>query len=284
MSGLRPLLIIVQGMLVLPAAHAQQVTVGVPQHTVGDSYFESLGTQWGMRGDNWFFTFGGNPLVTPGIGDFDPNAGANLGWTFRRGDTSGFFNFGWAQGSRSSMVGQTPMLTLSNGVPGFFADTSLSPFVISYIPVAGGFPAFGALTPRMPMYSLPPVSPLDQALWRMQNEPPSAPASAGRPKQAALPRHNDRVELTAAVDQPSSAARPAMSVADARRLHERDQATAQTEAQRLFDRGLAAEREGKPAAARLYYQMAAKNAGGSLFEQIQARLRALATPPSESRR
>ncbi len=282
MSGLRPLLSVVHLMLVLSAAHAQQVTIGVPQRTVGDSYFESMGTQWGVRGDNWFFTFGGSPLVSPGIGGFDPNAGANLGWTFRGGDTSGFFNFGWAQGSRSSMVSQTPMLTLSNGVPGFFADTSLSPFVISYIPVTGGFPAFGALTPRMPMYSLPPVSPLNQALWRMQNEPPLA--AAERPEQAAPPKKDGRVEVPATVDQLSSAARPAMSVADARRLHERDQAAAEKESQRLFDRGLAAEREGKPATARLYYQTAAKNALGPLSEQIQARLRALATPPSESRR
>jgi len=169
-------------------------------------------------------------------------------------------------------------------VPGFFADTSLSPFVISYIPVTGGFPAFGVLTPQMPMYSLPPVSPLDQALWRMQNEPPLASAVAERPKQAALPKKDDRVAVPSAIDPVSSAARSAMSVADARRLHERDQAAAQTEAQRLFDRGLAAEREGKPAAARGYYQMAAKNAGGSLLEQIQARLHALAAPPSESRR
>ena len=284
MPGLRVSLAIMQGMLVLSAAHAQQVTVGVPQRTVGDSYFESIGTQWGVRGDNWFFTFGGSPLVSPGIGGFDPNAGANVGWTFRRGDTNGFFNFGWAQGSRSSMVSQTPMLTLSNGVPGFFADTSLSPFVISYIPVTGGFPAFGALSPRMPMYSLPPVSPLDQALWRMRNESPPAAAAAERPKQAAPPKKDDRGELPAAIDQPSSAARPAISVADARRLHERDQAAAQAEAQSLFDRGFAAEREGKPATARLYYQMAAKNARGPLLEQIQARLHAVATPSSESRR
>jgi hypothetical protein len=56
---------------------AQQTTIGVPNTTVGHSFYEQFGVNWGLRGNGWFFNFGGP--VAPPFGGFDPNAGANFG-------------------------------------------------------------------------------------------------------------------------------------------------------------------------------------------------------------
>jgi hypothetical protein len=131
---------------------AQQATVSTPYHSVTDSYFENFGTSWGLRGKNWFFSFGGTPTqAAPGFGGFDPSAGANLGFGFRHGGVNGYFNANWAQGCRRSFVSQTPSVTVQNGLPGFVSDTSQSPFVIGQIPVVGGFPTVLNYSPVQPL-------------------------------------------------------------------------------------------------------------------------------------
>ena len=135
-------------------AAAQQVTVSTPYQSVSEGFFEHMGTSWGLSGPNWSFSFGGSPWqAAPPFGGFDPTAGANLGLGWRSGGVNGYFNGNWSQGSRRSMVSQVPSVTLQNGVPGFIADASQTPFVISYIPVVGGYVPVGAFNP---MQSLPP--------------------------------------------------------------------------------------------------------------------------------
>ena len=53
------------------------------------------------------------------------------------------------------------------------------------------------------------------------------------------------------------------------------QATRADEADSFFARGQQAEADGKPAVAKIYYQMAARRATGDLKQQAQARLDAL---------
>ena len=70
-----------------------------------------------------------------------------------------------------------------------------------------------------------------------------------------------------------------MSVAEARRLHEAEQAGASEEATEYLERASRAEAAGKPAVAKIYYQMAYRRASGALRGQIQARLNALDSSP-----
>lgn len=133
---------------------AQQVTVSTPYNSVSEGFFENTGTSWGLSGRNWSFSFGGSPLqAAPQFGGFDPTAGANFGLGWRSGGVNGYFNGNWSQGCRRSMVSQVPSVTLQNGVPGFIADASQTPFVISYIPVVGGYAPVASFNP---MQAMPP--------------------------------------------------------------------------------------------------------------------------------
>lgn len=131
-------------------AAAQQATISTPNHSVSDSFFEQTGVQWGLNWNGGFFRFGGPNMAQPPVGNFDPSAGANVGVGFRGNGVDGFANFRAAQGSRRTFTSQTPSVTLPNGGTGVFSDTSQSPFVISYIPVVGGFPTVGSFTPVVP--------------------------------------------------------------------------------------------------------------------------------------
>ena len=149
-------------LLLIAAAPAQQITTATPFHSVGDSFFENMGTSWGLRGQSWNFSFGGSPVgAASPFGGFNPSAGANFGGGFGGRGINGFFGGNFSQGSQRSFVGRTPSVTTLNGMPGSFHDTSISPFVISHIPVVGGFPSVGFVTPfapatavQLPTYSM----------------------------------------------------------------------------------------------------------------------------------
>ncbi len=292
---------------------AQQVTVSTPYHALNDSFFENIGTSWGLRGNNWFLNVNGSPMqAAPQFGGFDPSAGVNTGWSFGGNGFNGFFNLAGAQGYRQSFTSQTPSVTLMNGQTGWISDSSQSPFVIGYIPVVGGIPMVPA--PYLPQtYPGSPMAPMFQPatqgnhrvqamLQQLANQdqsdgserawqpaaaaprpapaqPPPAPAGdgldlvgAGTASAAASP---DRAAQQLAAAQSSSAGRAVPSVAEARRLHQLEQNSEDDEAKVLFERGQTAEEGGKLGAAKVYYQMAAQRAQGTLGDQIQARLNAL---------
>ena len=81
------------GLLVFASpAFPQQVTVSTPYQSTGDSFFENMGTSWGLNGPNWSFSFGGSPMqAAPQFGGFDPSAGANFGFAGGSGGVGGFF-------------------------------------------------------------------------------------------------------------------------------------------------------------------------------------------------
>jgi hypothetical protein len=274
-----------------------------------------MGTSWGLRGNGWNFTFGGGPTqAAPQFGGFDPSAGASFGTAFNRNGLSGFFNANWSQGYRQSFVSQTPVITLQNGVPGYVSDTSQSPFVISHIPVVGmgGFSPVGVLSPAPPPALYPQQSmgnpavleALQRARLREQQreaghealgrivgpeavQPAAVPQAGQAPVQA--PRRQDDLMLVGdpagggavggieapRVDGPSNAERPAMSVAEARRLHAAEEAGQNGEVLALVERGKHAEATGKPNVAKIYYQMALRRASGELKDEILGRIRAL---------
>lgn len=307
----------------LPDAAAQQVTVSTPFQSLNDSFFERTGTNWGFDWGNAFFSFGGPNMALPQFGGFDPSAGISSGIYHQRGDFSGYFNFAAGHGFRQSFVTQVPSVTMMNGQTAWIADQSISPFVMGYIPVVGGYPTTGYINPIMPMSGqMSPgymmgnrgmggqgVSPLvgnPQVRALIENmearrrgrsgdlpEPPAfVPAEQPRPKAAAKAKQ-DGLDLVAAVPngamggglpsraastQPSSAGRAVPSVAEARRLHELEQASGDNESRVLLERGRAAEARGKHGAARVYYQMVARRASGQLREQAEARLHSLSSP------
>lgn len=287
----------------LRAAAAQQVTVATPQTTVSDSFFEHMGSSWGLRGKNWFFQFGppGNPNgAAPPFGGFDPSAGANFGVGFGGAGFNGGLLGNFSQGSRRTFTSTTPMVTVQNGVPGYVADASVSPFVMGYVPIVGGFPTLGAFQPAMPQPSVVTGHPaVVEALQRVPDNTPIAPkpdvvganvpdapiggspepgggSAAGSGRSARLP--DDPFFGRAAASAASSAAQPAMSVAAAQRLREQEAADGDSQARQFIERGRQAERDGKPRLARTYYQMAVRRASGVLRDEAIAHLSAL--PPT----
>jgi len=72
----------------------------------------------------------------------------------------------------------------------------------------------------------------------------------------------------------------AMSVAELRAKHLREQQTRAQDALKWFERGRNAEASGKANVARVYYQMAARRATGTLKDQIAVRLEAVGGSPA----
>jgi hypothetical protein len=301
------------GLLAVSAA-AQQATINTPFNTVNSSFFERTNLGWGFQSNGVNFNFNNGNRTVPQVGGFDANAGMRTGFAVGGGGNSAFFNFAAAQGSRQSFVGQTPSVTLMNGRTGFMSDTSQSPFVISVVPVVGGFPSVFSLNPLMPppAYSLPGyggggsalsqnprVQAMRQALAEQAQsresglpEPPGVNVAAPPPAPDAAPsrpKRDDGLSLTGstpaapsdtaahklATAQTSSAGRTVPSVAEARRLHAVEQDSQNREAAALFEKARAAEEDGKPKTAKVYYDMVVRRASGELKEQALARIAAL---------
>ena len=282
--------------LLVGRAPAQQATVSTPFRSLNDSFYEHMGTNWSLRGKGWNFSFGAPNNAAPQFGGFQPNAGANLGFGLVGSGVSGNFNANWSQGYRQSFVSQTPSVTLPNGGTGWVSDSSVSPFVISYIPVVGGFPAFGSLMPAPPAYSVLPQAAatgggnaaVQEALRRARAKAELADSSTPSQTRADEARVGDPVppavpQGLAPMPQASSAARAVPSVQEARRLRAAEQTTHDADAVRYLEMGRSAEASGKVNVARIYYQMAARRASGQLKDQILSRIAALETGPEDQR-
>ncbi len=293
----------------------QQATIATPYHSVGDHFFENIGIGWGFRSKGVSVQFGGLTLAAPPFGGFQSGAGANLGFGFGRGDTAGYVNANFSQGSQRSLVTHTPSITVTDGVPGYVAVGTVRPFVVSYVPVVGGFPALPAVFlpgPAMPI--MPPSSSgvgadavresLRRAEERSRAEPEGAnvswrprpavalergpeappPHTNGCPLQTHSVRADDSLLQRLAAAQQSTAGRPVPSVAEARRLREAEESALQVESQIAFERGLAAQEAGNLGAAKVYFRLAARHASEELRRQILQRLESLDTPPSRDHR
>ena len=145
-----PVLAAVGLCLGVSTARAQQATVGTPFHSLNNGYFENIGTNWTLQGQGWNASFGLPSMAQPPFGGFNAGAGLNFGLGFLNQGVVGKFNFNFSAGNTQSLVSATPMVTLQNGVPGYFSDTTQAPFVVSEIPVVGGFSPVSSLNPAMP--------------------------------------------------------------------------------------------------------------------------------------
>jgi hypothetical protein len=291
----------------------QQVTINTPFRTLNNSFFEQNGLSWGGNWRGMNFSFGNANLANPQFGGYQANAGLNTNYAISGPHGQVNFSFFANQGARQSLVTQTPSVTVMNGQTGYFSDTSQTPFVISQIPVVGAFPGGPMFNPWP--YALPPANstppwmsnPRVQAMQQARADAQAAaadgtddgvvdaPAPQQRPAHRPVPpRPNVRAmnvapePAPAAPDvvrpggagkliaaQASSAGRAAPSVAEARRLHEKEKAAADGDLRAILERGIAAEEDGKPGAAKVYYQMVIRRADGALKAEAQERLDAL---------
>ena len=285
-------------------AAAQQVTIHNRFVTAQDSFFENNSINWSgnYRGVN--FSFGAPGLSQPSFGGFDRNAGlsTNFGINGKDGNINFAMNFG--QGYKQTLISQAPSVTIMNGQQGFVSDTSQTPFVISVIPVVGAqpfvsapmFPPFAdnAPNPRLQAFAQAHADAQVQAAQAAQNQaqapngaqgpavqPPPQPANPGPQRMKLMnvadpiPAKADAAEAAAArLDgaQQSTAGRPALSVAEAKRLHQQEQAGKNDEMLALMERARALEEDGKPNVARIYYQRVARNGSGEVQQQAQAKL------------
>lgn len=235
---------------------AQQVNIGGPFNSVGHSFYENIGTNWGLRGPNWFLNVGGGaPGVVPPFGGFAPNAGANGGVGFGAGNVSGFLNFTAGQGANSTFVSQTPNVTIPNGGSGVFIDSTFRPFVTSIIPVVS---------------DNSDSSPLRERLRRLQSGEVQAP-SPGEEAASSAPAGGGGSSSS----RGSSAERGAQSVAAIKAQAATEQQSGDSELAVLLEKAQGAEAAGKLAVAKIYYQMAARRATGDRQREIFARLDAL---------
>jgi hypothetical protein len=245
---------------------AQQATVRTPFSTVSSGFFEQTGVNWSGHWGGIQFQFGNPALASPTAGNFVPGAGLSTNFAIMGKDFDVNFGFSASQGYRQSLVNQTPVVTLTNGLPGFVSDTSQSPFVIGQVPVVGNLPMAGPMNPLAVTDSAATVPP----------PPAPGPAAGVTGSKVAASRLAQR--LFAA--QESSAGRAAPSVAEARRLHELEKAADRADLNVLMERARTAEEEGKSGVAKVYYQMVVKRASGDLKSQAEEHLAALRSTPT----
>ena len=289
---------------------AQQATIGTPFHTLHDSFFENSGVSWSGNYRGITFSYGGAALAVPPFGS--PQSTAGLSTNFAIASKYGQVNFGFnfGQGNVQSLTTQTPSVTIMNGQTGYVSDTSQTPFVIGTIPVVGAFPLSpqplppssgidpGAIDPRVQAmfqahvdaqaqaeaqagaqaHAGGPVPPLPQPP-RPNNKAPQNMKPTNVPDaNAAIADAGEAAEERLSAAQGSTAGRPALSVAEAKRMHQQEQAAANGEMAALMERARALEEDGKPNVAKIYYQRIAKRATGELQQQARARLYELQKP------
>lgn len=286
-------------------AQAQMSHNSTPFGAGHSSFFERIGTSWGASGKNWHFDVGGGgaPQSPFGGGANAPNAGASGGFAVIGPKARGYFTWEASQGSNNTYTNQTPSVTTLNGYPGFVADVSQSPFVVSVVPVvgAGGVPAVaipqytsqeeyedlgtantilgrarrGELPPKLASalrkaYAQPgDPDPSAQPQARAEAPAVAAPQAAGqqpplqvRPRAASPAAGN----FGGGEVGPSTADAPAESLA-AIRARKGAPIDPDADARGLLEKGRAAQADGKWGAARIYYQMAVKQASSEPLRQ-----------------
>ncbi len=243
-----------------PAA-AQYSLTATPYQTGSYGFSENINLGWGVAGRGFNFNWnGGN--ANPQFGPFDPNAQAQLGGGFRSGPFSGGFRLTAGQAADTSMVSQTPSVTVMNGQTGYFSDTTIRPFVTGFVPVVGGANYSIPQPPGGSYYA----SPLQEKLARLQAGERSSPAVAERTSTPVV---------NGGGGGKSSAERGTASVLDIKASQAAIEDAKQKEISDLLAQGDALAAEGKNVVAKLIYQQAARRAEGEQHTAIVAKIKRL---------
>lgn len=229
---------------------AQMVTTQSPLQGNSSSFYEHSHVGWSVHNPHYFMNFNGGGGAPP-FGGYQPNAGLHGGF----GLNNTAFDFGFGQGASVNSVSATPVLTTTNGFPGYLFIGSERPFVTGVVPVVGG--GFASVPPMGPLASRVATGQLRTEQGRIvRPEQDQVPVAA--PRQAAIVRPAVRDEI-------AQAPRPAAVSSGA----------AEPSVEDYLEKGAAAEKAGRLGAAKIYYQLAATK--GSVFAKAEAgrRLEAL---------
>lgn len=218
-------------------ASAQQIHATTPMQRNGSSFSESIGCNWGLSGKNWSLNVG-SPQANnlPRYGNYDMNGGMRTGFQFQHGGTTGYFN-GWAGQSYSGYnTVEAPSVTFMNGQRAYFENVTETPFVVSTIPVVGGWQN-GAYQPYYDPQVTASPSVLQQKIERLNEEkkkpryvretpnapalkevePPSRSSKKTARATASVPKSTARDRYYTRSSNPDTAETPALSVAEMKR-------------------------------------------------------------------
>lgn len=230
-------------------ACAQMVTTQSPLQANGSSYYEHSHIGWSVHNPHYFMNFNGGGGVPP-FGGYQPNAGLHGG--FAVGNSQ--FDFGFGQGSSIYSTTTTPVLTTTSGFPGSMFIGRDRPFVTGLVPVVGGGGGFASVPPMGPLTARMATGQLRTENGRIALDADGIPPA---PQPDAGPRGiAPRQEFPSRTAE----ARPAKS----------DLTPAE-----YLDRGAAAEKEGRPGVARIYYQLAATKGDAVIKVEANRRLSGL---------
>lgn len=232
-------------------AQRPQITTQVPFRAVNDNFFERIGFSANFRGRGFSLNLGGFPLAVPQFGNFQPGAGLRGGFAAGRGN----FGFEFSQGSRRSNVMQSGSLTMFNGVPGFLADVTQSPFVIS--------------APMMKNHRIPWRHRLGELDENDRSRSTTPQSRAGKK----IPAKNKGAFARQAISADRN--RPIRSVAQIRREQTARENADNRKVLPFIQRAQAAEKDGKISLAKIYYRIAARDASGELKQRLLKQLNSL---------
>lgn len=222
-------------------ASAQMVTMQSPLQHNGFSFYEQSHIGWSLHNPHYFMNFNGGGGAPP-FGGYQPNAGLQGGFAVNNAN----FNFGFAQGASLNSTSATPVLTTTNGFPGYMFMGSERPFVTGVSPVVGG--GFASVPPMSPLTARMATGQLRTEGGRIVNQQPDAVADVRAPQR-----------------DPAPAPRPSESSATSRELS----------ASQHLERGQQAEKEGRVGVAKIYYQLAATKGDAVIKAQATQKLDAL---------
>jgi hypothetical protein len=248
MPRVKSCLSFVASLLGLPALlSAQMVTTQSPLHSNTSSFYEYSHVGWSVHNPHYFMNFNGGG-GTPPFGGYQPNAGLSGGF----GVNNASFDFGFGQGASLNSTTVTPMLTTTNGYPGYLFIGSERPFVTGVVPgVGGGFanvPAMGPLASRVATGQLKTeqgriVVPKDEQAIQ-------APLRQGNVARGEIPPAPRPAEVATSSNQQLSAAQ-------------------------YLEKAIAAENDGRAGVAKIYYQLAATKGEGLVKVQAARKLEAM---------
>jgi hypothetical protein len=150
------LFVVAAGLAFEQPLEAQLINVGTPFNTVGDTYFERMGVNFGFsipggRGNgsrivglnplgqptpNINFTQNGFGSAVPPFGGYDPAASARTGFGVITPGGGGFsLGFEFGKGSSRTSTSTVPSITVPNGYGGSIGNGVNRPFVTGLVPV-----------------------------------------------------------------------------------------------------------------------------------------------------
>ena len=247
-------------------ANAQRVTARPSLVGARANFFERTNVSSSINRPGFITRFGGGGGAPP-FGGFTPAAGLSTG--FSTGRSRMFMHF--SQGTSRSLVSTAPVLTTSCYYPAWIFTGVQRPFVVGFLPPGAGVLPVGPFFNVPPAYYVSRVDSLRLPSASGSGRAGRRRASATMPSRTVSDRDNRNPLARAAIDPipPTRSERRAQE--EAKRRERLARARVQ------YARGRQSEDAGRPAAARVFYRMAAESATGPLQDLIAARMTALAT-------